>query len=186
MSVCAASSRDQSAPVRGSSPRPLKMEPKKVDPSFLNDISQVVLYGEFLAPDNPKVKYVVSLTETDLAVQKVLAPSPVAGRSKLTFNLKDCVGARSYREDDNEDSRAYFSVYFYPLKKRWMSTGVSRQRVEQCFQVASVQDQRANLEEAGKWARTIRERVGLLQPSRDGELLGAGQRYLMLLFIAFI
>ena len=163
---------DHCAPVRGSSPRPLKMEPKKVDPSFLSDISQVILYGEFLAADNPKVKYAVSLTETDLAVQKVLGPSPVAGRSKLTFNLKDCVGARSYRGDDNEDSGAYFSVYFYPLKKRWMSTGVSRQRMEQCFQVASVQDQRANLEEAEKWARAIRERVGLLHPPRDGEQPG--------------
>ena len=144
------------------------MEPKKVDPSLINDSSQVVLYGEFFAADNPKVKFVVSLTETDLAVQKLLAPSPVLGRSRQTFNLKDCVGARSYREDDNEDSGAYFSVYFYPLKKRWMSTGVSRQRVEQCFQIASVQDPRANLEEADKWARAIQQRMGLLQPSRDG------------------
>ncbi|CAL8331990.1 unnamed protein product [Lota lota] len=152
------------------------MEPKKVDPSFLNDISQVVLYGEFFAPGNPKVKYVVSLTKTDLAVQKVLVPSPAAGRNKLTFNLKDCVGARSYREDDNEDSGAYFSAYFYPFKKRWMSTGVSRQRVELCFQVAAVQDPRANLEEADKWARTIRERAGLLQPFRDGVLLSEVRR----------
>ncbi|XP_056443021.1 sphingosine kinase 1-like [Gadus chalcogrammus] len=152
------------------------MEPKKVDPSLINDSSQVVLYGEFLAADNPKVKFVVSLTETDLAVQKLLAPSPVLGRSRQTFNLKDCVGARSYREDDNEDSGAYFSVYFYPLKKRWMSTGVSRQRVEQCFQVASVQDPRANLEEADKWARAIQQRMGLLQPSRDGVLLSEVRR----------
>lgn len=50
-----------------------------------------------------------------------------------------------------------------------MSAGVSRQRVEQCFRVSSVQDPRNNLEEAEKWACAIRERSIHLQHLRNGE-----------------
>lgn len=158
----------------------LKMEQKKVDPK---DTSQVGLYGEFgggADRDKPRVRYAVSLTEEDLTVQKLLvAPSQASaaaaaagGRNKQTFSLMDCVGARSYRrEDDHNDAdsgAAYFSAYFYPFKKRWVGSGVSRRRVEQCFRVDSVRDPRANLEEAEKWARAIRDRARLLQNFRDG------------------
>ncbi|XP_055760503.1 sphingosine kinase 1-like [Salvelinus fontinalis] len=132
------------------------MDPKITEsdpPSYRNGITQVLQYGEFTATGNRKVRYAVSLTERDLTIQKIT--STPAGRSKVVFNLRDCVGCRAYSADDNAD--AYFSVYFYPFKRRWMSSGVARQRVEQCFRVAPFQDPRANLEEAEKWAGTIRE-----------------------------
>nr|XP_046188084.1 sphingosine kinase 1-like [Oncorhynchus gorbuscha] len=134
------------------------MEPKITEsdpPSHRNGITKVLQYGEFTTTGNRKVRYAVSLTERDLTIQKIT--STPAGRSKVVFNLRDCVGCRAFSADDNEDAGAYFSVYFYPFKRRWMSSGVARQRVEQCFRVALFQDSRANLEEAEKWAGTIRE-----------------------------
>ncbi|XP_070966052.1 sphingosine kinase 1-like [Oncorhynchus clarkii lewisi] len=132
------------------------MDPKIAEsdpPPYRNGITQVLQYGEFTATGNRKVRYAVSLTERDLTIQKIT--STPAGRSKVVFNLRDCVGCRAFSADDNAD--AYFSVYFYPFKRRWMSSGVARQRVEQCFRVSQFQDPRANLEEAEKWAGTIRE-----------------------------
>ncbi|XP_014032567.2 sphingosine kinase 1-like [Salmo salar] len=134
------------------------MDPKVTEsdpPSYRNGITKVLQYGEFTATGNRKVRYAVSLTERDLTIQKIT--STPAGRSKVVFNLRDCVGCRAFSAVDNADAGAYFSVYFYPFKRRWMSSGVARQRVEQCFRVALFQDPRANLEEAEKWAGTIRE-----------------------------
>ncbi|XP_055763363.1 sphingosine kinase 1-like [Salvelinus fontinalis] len=134
------------------------MDPKITEsdpPSYRNGITKVLQYGEFTATGNRKVRYAVSLTERDLTIQKIT--STPAGRSKVVFNLRDCVGCRAFSADDNADAGAYFSVYFYPFKRRWMSSGVARQRVEQCFRVALFQDPRTNLEEAEKWAGTIRE-----------------------------
>ncbi|KAG9350402.1 hypothetical protein JZ751_026762 [Albula glossodonta] len=145
------------------------MDQKKTEPgsSYRNGIGQVVLYGEFTATDNRKVRYAVSLTELDLTVQKIT--SAPAGRSKVVFNLRDCVGCRAFKGEDNTDAGAYFSAYFYPFKRRWMSSGVSRQRVEQCFRVALVQDSRANLEEAQRWARAITEGSVHQRPQREGQ-----------------
>uniref|UniRef100_A0A3P9PPX9 sphingosine kinase n=1 Tax=Poecilia reticulata TaxID=8081 RepID=A0A3P9PPX9_POERE len=53
-------------------------------------------------------------------------------------------------------------------KRRWMSTGVARQRVEQCFRVALVQDPLVNLREAERWAHAIRDASVLQAPRRDG------------------
>lgn len=50
-----------------------------------------------------------------------------------------------------------------------MSAGVARQRVEQCFRVALVQDPLANLQEAERWAHAIRDASVLQAPRRDGE-----------------
>ncbi|KAM3865057.1 sphingosine kinase 1-like [Diretmus argenteus] len=49
-----------------------------------------------------------------------------------------------------------------------MSSGDARQRVEQCFRVATLQDRRANLEEAEKWASAVRERTARQRHGRDG------------------
>uniref|UniRef100_A0A8C9ZEI1 sphingosine kinase n=1 Tax=Sander lucioperca TaxID=283035 RepID=A0A8C9ZEI1_SANLU len=73
------------------------------------------------------------------------------------------------RRPDSADVGAYFTAYFYPFKRRWMSAGVARQRVEQCFRVALVQDPLANLQEAERWARAIRDASVLRAPRRDGE-----------------
>lgn len=126
-----------------------------------------VLYGEFTTTGNRKVRCAVSLTDRDLTVQR-LSAAPV-GRSKLVLSLRDCVGCRTYRGYDKADSAAYLTVYFYPLKRRWMSSGVSRQRVEHSFRLAALQDPRANLEEAEKWAAAVRERSDRPQHARDGE-----------------
>uniref|UniRef100_A0A3B4GKP6 sphingosine kinase n=2 Tax=Haplochromini TaxID=319058 RepID=A0A3B4GKP6_9CICH len=108
-----------------------------------------VLYGEFTDMLNDRVRYSVSLTESALTIQRI-SSSP--GRTKVVFNLTDCVGCRAYRGPDSADVGAYFTAYFYPFKRRWMSAGVTRHRVEQCFRVALVQDPLANLQEAERWA----------------------------------
>uniref|UniRef100_A0A3Q0RFM5 sphingosine kinase n=1 Tax=Amphilophus citrinellus TaxID=61819 RepID=A0A3Q0RFM5_AMPCI len=127
------------------------------------------LYGEFLFTSNRKGRCAVTLTEKDLVVQR-LTSAPV-GRNKVVLSLKECVGCRAYRGNDSVDPAAYLVAYFYPLKRRWMSSRVSRQRVEQCFRLAALQDPRANLEEAEKWARAVRERSARQQFPRNGELL---------------
>lgn len=126
----------------------------------------VSLYGEFTATGNRKVRFAVSLTEGELIVQR-LSPAPV-GRNKLVLCLKDCVGCVAFRQDDKADPAAYLTAYFYPLRRRWVSSGASRQRVEQCFRLAGLEDPRANLEEAEKWARAVRERSARQQYLRDG------------------
>ncbi|KAF3687485.1 Sphingosine kinase 1 [Channa argus] len=127
------------------------------------------LYGEFTLVGNRKVRCAVSLTETDLIVQR-LTSAPVE-RNKVVLSLKDCVGCRSYCKDDTADLAAYLVAYFYPLKRRWVSSVAWRQRVEQCFRLDALQEPRANQEEAEKWARAVRERSALYQYFRDGMLM---------------
>lgn len=157
---------------------PLRMDQRRAEQDSNTGTNPVSLYGEFTVTGNRKVRYAVSLTEKDLIVQR-LTPTPV-GRNKVVLSLKDCVGCRAYRGDDNADPAAYLAAYFYPFKRRWMSSGVSRQRVEQCFRLAALQDPRANLEEAEKWARAVRERSARQQYLRDGEcwLATRGQSFL--------
>ncbi|XP_028267098.1 sphingosine kinase 1 [Parambassis ranga] len=137
------------------------------DPSHQRNGFVGVLYGEFSDTLNDRVRYSVSLTESALTIQRISA-SP--GRTKVVFNLTDCVGCRAYRGPDSADVGAYFTAYFYPFKRRWMSAGLTRQRVEQCFRVALVQDPLANLLEAERWAHAIRDASVLQAPRRDGVL----------------
>lgn len=144
------------------------MDQRTAEADLITDSNPVTFYGEFTLTNNRKVRCSANLTEKDLIVQR-LASAPI-GRSKVVLSLKDCVGCRAYRGDDKADPAAYFAAYFYPLKRRWMSSGVSRQRVEQCFRLAALQDPRANLEEAEKWARAVRERSARQQHRGDGVL----------------
>uniref|UniRef100_A0A8C9XL29 sphingosine kinase n=1 Tax=Sander lucioperca TaxID=283035 RepID=A0A8C9XL29_SANLU len=149
------------------------MDQRRADTS----INPVSLYGEFTVTGNRKARCAVSLTEKDLIVQRLLL-APV-GRNKVVLSLKDCVGCRAYREGDNADPAAYLAVYFYPLKRRWMSSGMSRQRAEQCFRLASLQDPCANLEEAEKWARALSSGLSTWLPlSNDNELQRASMSVL--------
>uniref|UniRef100_A0AAQ4NVY3 sphingosine kinase n=1 Tax=Gasterosteus aculeatus aculeatus TaxID=481459 RepID=A0AAQ4NVY3_GASAC len=151
------------------------MDQRTAEPDRNYSISPVSLYGEFTLTGNPKVRCAVSLTERDLIVQRLT--SAPAGRSKVALSLKDCVGCRAYRADDNADPAAYLAVYFYPLTRRWMSPGRSRHRAEHSFRVAALQDPRANLEEAEKWARAVRERAARPQsPRSDGGALSVLSR----------
>lgn len=146
--------------------RPLRMNERRAEPDSTG-VSPVSLYGEFTLAGNRKVRCAVSLTETELTVQR-LTSAPVE-RNKVVLSLKDCIGCRAYRGNGRADPAAYFAAYFYPLKRRWVSSGVSRQRVEQSFRLAALQDPRANQEEAEKWARAVRERSARQQYLRDGE-----------------
>lgn len=152
--------------------RPLRMDQRRAEHG--RNTGPVSLYGEFTLTANRKVRCAVSLTEKDLIVQR-LSSSPV-GRNKVVLSLKDCIGCRAYRGDDTADPAAYLTIFFYPLKRRWMSSGVSRQRAEQCFRLTGLQDPRANLEEAEKWARAVSERSARQQYLRDGVMMSALSR----------
>ncbi|CAL9693796.1 unnamed protein product [Knipowitschia caucasica] len=141
------------------------MEQCAPESSCLQNGLEGVLYGEFSDSQNDSVRFSVSLSESALTIQRISA-SP--DRSTVLFHLRDCVGCRAYEAPDRGDVGAYFTAYFYPFKRRWMSAGVARQRVEQCFRVALVQDPVANLQEAERWARAIRD-ASALQASRRVE-----------------
>ncbi|KAJ3600718.1 hypothetical protein NHX12_031695 [Muraenolepis orangiensis] len=124
-----------------------------------------LLYGEFTDQLDDRVRYSVSLTESALTIQKIsLSP----GLSKAVFHMADCVGCRAYQEPDGEGIAAYFVAYFYPFRRRWMSAGSARQKVEQSFRVVLVQDPLANLREAQRWARAIRDASTKQIPRRNG------------------
>ncbi|XP_053707893.1 sphingosine kinase 2-like isoform X2 [Synchiropus splendidus] len=131
-----------------------------------NGVAGMLLHGEFSDMLDDKVRFSVSLTERALTIRRICA-SPGAADAAVLFSLTDCVGCRSHRGPDGTDVGAYFTAYFYPFKRRWMSAGVSRQRVEQCFRVALVQDPLRNLQEAEKWARAIRDACARQKPRRD-------------------
>ena len=139
------------------------------------------LHGEFRDPRDHRLRYSVSLTESALTVQMI---SAVPARSKAVFLLADCVGSHAYTErdggvaaadreeqdgdEDGGDAAAYFAVYFYPFRGRWMSGGSARQKVEQVFRVVPVPDPAANLREAQRWARAIRDAAAKQIPRRNG------------------
>ncbi|XP_024128266.1 sphingosine kinase 1 [Oryzias melastigma] len=143
------------------------------DPSRQRNGFVGALYGEFTDTLDDRVRYSVSLTESALTIQKI---SALPGRTKVVFNLSDCVGCRAHRGPDSADVGAYFTAYFYPFKRRWMSAGMTRQRVEQCFRVALVQDPLVNLQEAERWARAIRDASVLQAPRREGVVYTELQR----------
>uniref|UniRef100_A0A3P9IB41 sphingosine kinase n=1 Tax=Oryzias latipes TaxID=8090 RepID=A0A3P9IB41_ORYLA len=142
------------------------------------DSKEVTLYGEFTPSNNLKVRCAVSLTEREFIVQRLT--SAPARSSKVVLSLRDCVGCRAYRKEDKADPAGYFAAYFYPLKRRRVSSRLSRQRVEQCFRLSALQDPHANLEEAEKWARAVRERSARQQQHGDGVLLSRPCRMLLL------
>ncbi|XP_076027162.1 sphingosine kinase 1-like [Genypterus blacodes] len=155
------------------------MDQKEADPDpypshLNNDSSHVALYGEFTSLTYRKCRFAVSLTEKELSIQRVTS-API-WRNKVVLSLRDCVGTRAYRGEDSAEPGAYFAAYFYPLKKCWLNSSVSRQRVEQCFRVATHQDPRADLEEAEEWARLIQERSAGQQHLRDGVLFSQVRR----------
>ena len=142
------------------------------------------LHGEFSDPLDHRLRYSVSLTESALTVQMI---SSQPARSKAVFLLADCVGCHAYPERDGDggnvaadpgrdggngdggDAAAYFAVYFYPFRGRWMSGGSARQKVEQVFRVVPLPDPAANLREAQRWARAIRDAAAKQIPRRNGK-----------------
>uniref|UniRef100_UPI0009B33A3F sphingosine kinase 1-like n=1 Tax=Monopterus albus TaxID=43700 RepID=UPI0009B33A3F len=143
----------------------MERDASEPDPSCKQNRVVVMLYGEFTDMLNDRVRYSVILTESALTIQRI-SSSP--DQTKVVFNLADCIGCRAFRGPDKADVGAYFTAYFYPFKRRWMSTGVARQRVEQCFRVALAQDPLSNLQEAERWAHAITDASVLQAPRRDG------------------
>ncbi|KAK1784791.1 hypothetical protein P4O66_003463 [Electrophorus voltai] len=125
-----------------------------------------VLYGEFTDAADWQVRYSVSLTDSCLTVQQITS-SP--SRDELALSLGDCVGSRAHRERNGADQGACFSAYFYPNVPRRRSSGTARQRVERCFRVALAEDARANLAEAERWARAVRQRASRHSGRSEGE-----------------
>ncbi|XP_058848228.1 sphingosine kinase 1 [Acipenser ruthenus] len=128
-----------------------------------NGTAQVLLCGEFTLSTSTKDRYSVRLTSTELQVQKT-------GQTRLLLQLLDCIGCRAFKGEDSSDAGAYFSAYFYPFKKRWMSSGAVRQRVVQTFRVEVSQDPLENLKEAEKWAQAIRDSSIQQLPKQEGQL----------------
>ncbi|XP_076866376.1 sphingosine kinase 1 [Brachyhypopomus gauderio] len=112
------------------------------------------LHGEFTDALDHKLRYLLTLTDSCLTVQKITSPPP---RDELVLRLVDSVGCRAHQDQDGADNAAYISAWFYPAVPRWMSSGRARQRAEHCFRLALTQDARANLEEAERWARAVRQ-----------------------------
>ncbi|XP_018617591.2 sphingosine kinase 1 [Scleropages formosus] len=141
------------------------------------DAGRVLLYGEFAAAAGAKVRFAVSLTDTELAVQRVTAAS--ASRTRVVHYLMDCVGCRAFRAEEDADPGAYFSAYFYPFRRRWMSSTGGRQRLELRFRVAAAtaaRDPQGNLREAERWALAIREGSARHRPHREGVVYGEVRR----------
>lgn len=135
------------------------------DPSRPRNGVVDVLYGEFTDTSNSQVWYSVSLTESALTVQNI---SSSYSSEKAVFKLVDCIGCRAHREKESADFGAYFTSYFYPTKSRWISSSVTRQSVERRFRVALSEDPSANLQEAERWARAIRNASVEQIPRREG------------------
>ncbi|XP_035472266.1 sphingosine kinase 1 [Scophthalmus maximus] len=143
----------------------MEQDASEPDPSRQRNGFVGTLYGEFTDTLDDSLRFSVSLTESALTIRRI-SSSP--GRTKVVFDLTDCVGCRAHRGPDGADVGAYFTAYFYPFKRRWMAAGVARQRVEQGFRVALAREPLANLQEAERWARAIREASGMQAPRRDG------------------
>ncbi|XP_072539492.1 sphingosine kinase 1-like [Salminus brasiliensis] len=131
------------------------------------------MHGEFTGKG---VRYAVSLSERELTVRRLCA----SGKPAAVFSLADCLGSRAHpgeEEEEGASTSASFSAYFYPFRRRrWAGAGAARHRVEQRFRVSSSGDPRADLEEARRWARAIREGSLRNRVPRTGAVCAEVQR----------
>ncbi|MCI4395265.1 hypothetical protein PGIGA_G00178510 [Pangasianodon gigas] len=129
------------------------------------------LRAEFTDAATGRLRFSVTLTDSCLSVRKI-SGSPVwqhGHEHALELGLGDCVGCRACRSEDEADTAAYLSAYFYPARRSWTGAPAGRQRVEHRFRVLTGEDARANLEEAERWARAVRHRASQrVQGLRDG------------------
>ncbi|KAM9482235.1 sphingosine kinase 1-like [Clarias gariepinus] len=120
----------------------------------------LAMSGEFSG--GARVRYTLLLTETELTVQRHGSGRRKSGSGSVSvLELRDCVGCRALAgAEDGADTSASLTVYLYPVRRRWagLSAAPSRRRLERRFRVTASSDPRANLEEAQRWARAIRER----------------------------
>ncbi|XP_008115402.1 sphingosine kinase 2 [Anolis carolinensis] len=147
--------------------------------------SETLLHGEFGAYPPKGTRYALSLTRTELHIQR-LVPKPDTDH-RTVVRLVDVVGCHTMRSHTVANSSAFFCVYSYPLKKKKVAVGSgrARQRVAKTFQVDSSDRYEDNLHIAEKWAAAIKCLVLGISVSSETEisrsLLPRPRRLLLLL-----
>ncbi|XP_062994778.1 sphingosine kinase 2 [Elgaria multicarinata webbii] len=146
---------------------------------------ETLLHGEFEAYPPKGTRYALSLTQTELHIQR-LVPKPDMDH-RTVMRLIDVVGCHTMRSPTITNQSAFFRVYAYPLKKRKVvvGSGRARQRVAKTFQVDSAECYEDNLQMAEKWAAAIKCLVLGIAISSETEisrsLLPRPRRLLLLL-----
>ncbi|KAH0626449.1 hypothetical protein JD844_001427 [Phrynosoma platyrhinos] len=147
--------------------------------------SETLLHGEFGAYPPKGTRYALSLTRTELHIQR-LVPKPDTDH-RTVVRLIDVVGCHTMRSHTAGNSSAFFCVYSYPLKKKKVAVGSGRvrQRVAKTFQVDSSERYEDNLHIAEKWAAAVKCLVLGISVSSETEisrnLLPRPRRLLLLL-----
>ncbi|XP_060636341.2 sphingosine kinase 2 [Anolis sagrei] len=147
--------------------------------------SETLLHGEFGAYPPKGMRYALSLTRTELHIQR-LVPKPDTDH-RTVVRLVDVVGCHTMRSHTVANSSAFFCVYSYPLKKKKVAVGSgrARQRMAKTFQVDSSDRYEDNLHIAEKWAAAIKCLVLGISISSETEisrsLLPRPRRLLLLL-----
>lgn len=149
------------------------------------DGSETLLHGEFGAYPPKGTRYVLSLTRTELHIQR-LVPKPDTDH-RVVMQLIDVIGCHTMRSHTIANQSAYFCVYAYPLKKRKVAVGLgrTRQRAAKTFQVDSSECYEDNQKVAEKWAAAIKGLVLGISLASETEitrnLLPRPRRLLLLL-----
>ncbi|XP_069463137.1 sphingosine kinase 2 [Ambystoma mexicanum] len=120
------------------------------------ECAEALLHGEFGAYPSKGARYAVSLTSTELHIQR-LVPKPEDDQ-RTVVPLTDMVGCHTLRNRTSADAAAYFSVYAYPLKKKkvGMSSSRTRQRTVHTFRVDRAAEYAQNKAVAEKWAMAVK------------------------------
>ncbi|XP_030064057.1 sphingosine kinase 1 [Microcaecilia unicolor] len=116
--------------------------------------TQVLLYGEVTQVPGPSGRYALTLTPTELHLQQI---QPAPESRGYVLSLADCIGCCSFKGKDPTDLGAYFSVFCYPVKKKWWRSRAARQREAKTFRLEPCRDLEENLKTAERWATKIRE-----------------------------
>ncbi|XP_048056036.1 sphingosine kinase 1 [Megalobrama amblycephala] len=138
------------------------------------------MHGVFTDAETGRLTYALSLSDSCLTVQRINSPSsPPASSEHL--DLRDCLGSRAHR-GEREDQSAYLCAYFYPYRRRWMASGPVRQRDERRFRLELNSDDNnddeedANLREAERWARAIKNNTARHPGNTHGVLFSEVRR----------
>ncbi|KAG1928650.1 sphingosine kinase 1 [Pimephales promelas] len=149
--------------------------------------ADALMHGVFTDTDTGRFTYALSLSDSCLTVQRINPPSPPppsTSSSSEHLDLRDCLGSRAHR-GEREDQGAYLCAYFYPYRRRWMSSSPVRQRDERRFRpVLNTEDNNdeeeeeedVNLREAERWARAIRNNTARRTGNTHGVLFSEVRR----------
>lgn len=118
--------------------------------------SEAILHGEFGAYPHKGIRYALSLTRTELHIQR-LVPKPDTDQ-RTVIRLIDVVGCHTLRSHTVANQSAFFCIYAYSLKKKKVAVGSgrARQRVAKTFQVDEAERYKDNQALAEKWAAAIK------------------------------